>query len=355
MQLGGPHELRLASTWVDFALAELDLSLGRVGGGGRSVLGARPPAGRERRARPRPVAGSRARRGEAASGRPVRAPDMTLPPTWTGPGARTSRGRSPGRRGSRACSPRMPPSTSPSPGPALARRARLTCSRRRAPGWCSASGSVGCAVGARLACSCGPRSSLRAAGARAWAEVAAERAAGDRAVGPPPRPGAGHRPDPARAADRAAARRRPHHPGGRGRPVRQPEDGGVPPASRVHQARHQLARRARRPPARPRPLTRTTRRHTPPPAPGHHPFRATRGATRNPGHPHDTHRATRGATRNPGRPHDTAPRDARRDAPTLVVRTTPTARRAARRATLVVPHDTHCATRGATRRKGGVV
>ncbi|MEO1992342.1 MAG: hypothetical protein ABGW78_10455, partial [Pirellulales bacterium] len=52
------------------------------------------------------------------------------------------------------------------------------------------------------------------------------------------------RADPAGAADRAAAGPGAHHQGGRRRAVPEPQDGGVPPATRLPEARHQLPRRA---------------------------------------------------------------------------------------------------------------
>jgi tetratricopeptide (TPR) repeat protein len=92
---------------------------------------------------------------------------------------------------------------------------------------------------------------LRPARRRAVVRPGPRRARDDRGDGATAAPGDGARPDAAGAAPGAAARRRTHHAGGRCRRLPQPEDGGTPPAQRLPQARHQLARAARPGPTRP--------------------------------------------------------------------------------------------------------
>ena len=67
------------------------------------------------------------------------------------------------------------------------------------------------------------------------------RARPDGRAGAAPRRRRGRDADAAGAAGRAAPGRRPDHPGGRGRAVPQPEDGRVPPAQGLHEARHPVA------------------------------------------------------------------------------------------------------------------
>ena len=96
------------------------------------------------------------------------------------------------------------------------------------------------------------REQLRAAleaferlGAQPWADQAAGRAGGDGRDRAAARREHARRAHAAGAADRAAARRRPDDArGGRGA-LPQPEDRRVPPAQRLPQARHPLARGAR--------------------------------------------------------------------------------------------------------------
>ena len=87
---------------------------------------------------------------------------------------------------------------------------------------------------------------VRAPRRRAVGRAGAGRAGRDRRDRAPAGPEHARRADAAGAADRAAAGRREDHPGGRGRAVPQPEDDRVPPAQRLPQARHRVAKRADR-------------------------------------------------------------------------------------------------------------
>ena len=124
---------------------------------------------------------------------------------------------------------------------------RPTRSSARAPSSPTAS-----ACGARAAAS-DARAHLRAAYAalpparrRAVGRARAARARGDRRDGAQARSEHARPAHAARAADRARPRRRPDDPRGRRQALSQPEDDRVPPAQRLPQARHRLARRARR-------------------------------------------------------------------------------------------------------------
>ena len=106
----------------------------------------------------------------------------------------------------------------------------------------TASGCGAPAAGPTPAGRSGTRSRLRAPRRRAVGRAGRRRAAAT-GRGRAPRAPTADALTPQRAADRRA-RRRADHPRGRGGALPQPEDGRVPPAQGLHEARHRLALRA---------------------------------------------------------------------------------------------------------------
>ena len=260
--LAEPRRVMIARIWAGFALGDLELGAGRMDEARDRYRVPRRAPRRVADPRCRPLARPRAGRGAAphrgtSSGRPRWLPGIAAMRSarasrgrWPGPGAPTGllagddeidaafgTALTPPRRDTRRLRDRPD-----QPGVRVAVAAGPAAGRRAGP------------AGGRLP-------GVRAAGGAAVGRRRRGRAGGD---GRDRRPARCDRTGPAhapRAADRPAARRRPHHAGDGGRAVPQPEDGGVPPASRLHEARHHQPQRAGRPRGVRR-LTRPARRRS---------------------------------------------------------------------------------------------
>ena len=250
--------------WARFALADLALGLGRDrrrrSGSYAALAALLTSCGSARR---RPLAGAGAGRGACCASVDVERADAGGRRATAGrPSARVSRGRWRGPGGPPACCPATTTSTRAS-ATALRLHARTPDVYELARTHLAY--GVAAAAGPTAGRCAGPAASRRyeafeRLGARPWADRRRGRAGGDRRHRRPARCDRAGPAHAARAADRPAAGRRPDHARDRGCAVPQPEDGGVPPAPRLHEARHHQPARAGRPrdvrrlkrPARPR-------------------------------------------------------------------------------------------------------
>ena len=176
-------------------------------------------------------------------GRGEDAVDVCTPTAGAQP-PRGSRGRSPARRGRRASSPTTRRSPAGSSRRCAGTNPRQTRSSARAASWPTASACGARAGAATRARTCARRLRLSPARRGAVGRARPARARGDRRDDAQARPEHARPAHAARAADRARSRLGADHARGSGQALSQPQDGRVPPAQRLSQARHRLADRA---------------------------------------------------------------------------------------------------------------